>query len=67
MSDLLRDVTARLSAAGIDSARTEARILIGHAGGDTQALEKFIARRVAHERACLGELRWAFGSAPWAW
>ena len=49
MSDTLRDVAARLSAAGIDSARTEARILIGHAGGDANALERLIARRLAHE------------------
>ena len=49
MSDPLRDVAARLAAAGIDSARTEARILIAHADGDAKALETFITRRLAHE------------------
>ncbi|HWA30219.1 MAG TPA: HemK/PrmC family methyltransferase, partial [Rhizomicrobium sp.] len=49
MSDLLRDVTARLSAAGIDSARTEARMLIDFARGDAAALELSIARRLKHE------------------
>lgn len=49
MSDLLRDVAARLSVAGIDSARTEARILIGEAGGDANGLESLIARRLDHE------------------
>jgi release factor glutamine methyltransferase len=49
VSDPLRDVAARLSAAGIDSARTEARILVGHANGDAETLEKFITRRLAHE------------------
>jgi release factor glutamine methyltransferase len=49
VSDLLREVAARLSAVGIDSARTEARILIGRADSDTNALERLIARRVAHE------------------
>ncbi|HEY2035029.1 MAG TPA: peptide chain release factor N(5)-glutamine methyltransferase [Rhizomicrobium sp.] len=49
MSDLLRDVAARLSAAGIDSARTEARILIAHAQGDPTTFESLIARRLRHE------------------
>lgn len=49
MSDLLRDVAARLSAAGIESARTEARILIERANGDQAALDDFIARRLRHE------------------
>lgn len=49
MSDHLRDVAARLSAAGIDSARTEARILIAHAHGDDAKLEDFVARRLRHE------------------
>lgn len=49
MSDHLREVTAQLSAAGIESARTEARVLIGHAGGDVNKLESFVARRIAHE------------------
>jgi release factor glutamine methyltransferase len=49
VSDLVRDVAVRLSAANIDSARTEARILIGHAGGDAKALEASITRRLALE------------------
>jgi release factor glutamine methyltransferase len=49
VSDLVRDVAVRLSAAGIDSARTEARILIGHADGDANMLERLIVRRIAHE------------------
>jgi release factor glutamine methyltransferase len=49
VSDLVRDVAVRLSAAGIDSARTEARILIGHAAGDATTLEASIIRRLAHE------------------
>lgn len=49
MSDLLRDVAARLSAAGIDSARTEARLLIAHTDGDPVKLEAAVARRLRHE------------------
>ena len=49
MSDLLREVAARLSAGGVESARTEARILIEYAKGDRSTLESIIARRIAHE------------------
>jgi release factor glutamine methyltransferase len=49
VSDPVRDVAARLSAAGIDSARTEARILIAEAEGNPAKLEAFVARRVRYE------------------
>ncbi|MGN6514940.1 MAG: peptide chain release factor N(5)-glutamine methyltransferase [Rhizomicrobium sp.] len=48
-SDLLKTVSQKISAAGIDSARTEARILIECSKGDTARLEEFIARRLARE------------------
>ncbi|HSM96227.1 MAG TPA: peptide chain release factor N(5)-glutamine methyltransferase [Rhizomicrobium sp.] len=48
-TDLLKSVSQKLSAAGIESARTEARILITQAAGDARALDKFVARRLAHE------------------
>lgn len=49
MSDPLRAVSARLAAAGIDSARTEARILVEHSQGDAAKLERAVTRRLAHE------------------
>jgi release factor glutamine methyltransferase len=49
VSDMLREAAALLSAAGIDSARTEARILIAQAQHDGAMLEKLIARRLRHE------------------
>ena len=49
VSDILKLTTARLEAAGIDSPRLEARLLIDHAHGDASALEKSVARRLAHE------------------
>jgi release factor glutamine methyltransferase len=49
VSDPLRDVAARLSAVGIESARTEARMLIENAQGDAAKLEQSIARRLRHE------------------
>ena len=49
MSERLREVAARLSAAGIDSARTEARILIDCAKGDGARLDQLIMRRLRHE------------------
>jgi release factor glutamine methyltransferase len=48
-TDLLKTVSQRLSAAGIDSARTEARMLIEVAQGDGAKLETLVARRLAHE------------------
>ncbi|MGN6148808.1 MAG: peptide chain release factor N(5)-glutamine methyltransferase [Rhizomicrobium sp.] len=49
MTDLLREVSARLSKAGIDSARTEARMLIECAKGDAATLDRLMARRLRHE------------------
>ncbi|HEY8947244.1 MAG TPA: peptide chain release factor N(5)-glutamine methyltransferase [Rhizomicrobium sp.] len=49
MSEVLRDVSQRLAASGIDSARTEARMLIEYAKGDDAKLEEGIARRLRHE------------------
>jgi len=63
--DLIYDAAGRMSAAGVDSARTEARILLAHAMGvsredliaatrqptaeETALFESFVARRVARE------------------
>jgi len=48
-TDLLKTVSQRLSAAGIDSARAEARMLIEAAQDDGAKLEALVARRLAHE------------------
>jgi release factor glutamine methyltransferase len=63
--DLLHDAAGRMSAAGVDSARTDARILLAHAmgvtredliaatrqpsAGEAALFESFVARRVARE------------------
>ncbi|HWF65127.1 MAG TPA: hypothetical protein VN685_10990, partial [Rhizomicrobium sp.] len=63
--DLLHDAADRLAAAGVDSARTDARILLAHAMGVTREeliaarrhpsaeeaalFESFVARRIARE------------------
>jgi release factor glutamine methyltransferase len=63
--DLLHDAAGRMSAAGVDSARTDARILLAHAMGvsredliaatrqpsaeEAALFESFVARRVARE------------------
>jgi len=49
VSDQLRALTARLSAAGIDSARAEARMLIDFTQGDSARLEQAVMRRLRHE------------------
>lgn len=48
-SDLLKSISQKLAASGIDSARTEARLLIEHANGNAAMLEQVIARRLRHE------------------
>ncbi len=47
--DLLRDATAALRAAGLDTPRREARWLLQHAAGDPDAFRALIARRAARE------------------
>ncbi|MDR3528882.1 MAG: peptide chain release factor N(5)-glutamine methyltransferase [Rhizomicrobium sp.] len=49
MSDLLREATARLAAAGVDNPRLDARVLWEAVGGDAERFESFIARRAARE------------------
>jgi len=47
--DVLKSTSQKLSAAGIDSPRTEARMLIDAAKGDGAKLEALIARRLRRE------------------
>lgn len=49
MNDHVLDAAKRLAAAGIDSARLDARLLWQHAGGDDAAFAAAIARRLLHE------------------
>lgn len=46
---LLREATAALRTAGIDSPRREARWLLEHAAGDAASFRALVARRVARE------------------
>ena len=46
---LLRDATAALRAAGLESPRREARWLLEHAGGDADAFRALVVRRAARE------------------
>ena len=46
---LLREATATLRAAGLESPRREARWLLEHAAGDADAFRAFLARRAARE------------------
>ena len=49
MNDPVLEAAKRLSAAGIDSARRDARLLWQHAGGDAGAFAAAIARRLTRE------------------
>ena len=49
MNDRALEAAKRLSAAGIDSARLDARLLWQHAGGDAAAFDAAIARRLNRE------------------
>jgi release factor glutamine methyltransferase len=51
VNDLLRDAIERLRAAGIESPRSEARLLWGHANGNRESFESAVARRLAQEPA----------------
>ena len=47
--DLLREATATLRVAGLDTPRREARWLLEHANGDAEAFRALIARRTARD------------------
>jgi release factor glutamine methyltransferase len=49
VNEALREAAERLRAAGIDSARADARILWAHANNDGEVFQSFIARRLARE------------------
>ena len=49
MNDAALDAAKRLAAAGIDSARLDARLLWDFSGGDAVAFDAAIARRLRHE------------------
>jgi len=49
LNDRVLDAAKRLSAAGIGSARLDARLLYDFVGGDTAAFDTVIARRLNHE------------------
>ncbi len=49
MNDAVLAAAKRLAAAGIESARLDARLLFQHVGGDGAAFEAAILRRLSHE------------------